>query len=129
MLQYIIPDPNAMYYDTALLDYAAFSAPLIFPINAMPGQQECFNIQPFIVDDFFVEYPESFRIMLSSPDPSARFRNGTDCATINIADNDRRFLVKFNYNYKQYTHNNEDVPDNFMIHHCKINITIKLSKI
>ena len=117
-----------MYYDTAALDYAVFSAPLIFPINAIPGQQECFNIQPFIDNDLFVENPESFRIMLSSPDASARFRDERDCATINIADNDRRFLV--NYNYKQYTHNNEDVPDNYMIRHYKINnITIKLSKI
>ena len=60
--------------------------------------------------------------MLSSPDASVQFRAGRDCATTNINDNDRRFLV--NYNYKQ-----EDVPDNYMIHHYKINITIKLSNI
>ena len=30
--------------------------------------------------------------MLSTTDPSAQFTPGRDCATANIADNDRRFL-------------------------------------
>ena len=80
------------YYFTAILDYDAFVAPLIFPLGSMPMQQECFNIQQFIVNDLAVENQESFRIMLSSTDPSAQFTPGRDCATTNIIDNDRRFL-------------------------------------
>ena len=68
-------------------------APLIFPLGSSPGQQECFNLQQFINDDLFVENLENFRIMLSSTDASARFTAGRDCATANINDNDRRFLV------------------------------------
>lgn len=61
----------------------------------MPGEQECFNIQQLINDDFFVESEESFRIMLSTSDPSAEFTPGGDCATVNIEDNDREFLVSY----------------------------------
>ena len=72
-------------------DHDAFSVPLLFPIGSTPGERQCFNIQQFIRDDILVEMRESFRIMLSTNDPSAEFSPGRDCATINIMDNDRKY--------------------------------------
>ena len=90
-----LPNPSNItlnQYNTAVDDYDVFSAPLTFPIGSTPIQQECFNLQQFINDDIYVENPESFRLMLSTTDPSAQFTPGRDCATANIADNDRKFL-------------------------------------
>lgn len=72
-------------------DHNAFSVPLLFQIGSSPGQRQCFNIQQFITNDIMVEMAESFRIMLSTTDPSAEFQPGRDCATINIMDNDREY--------------------------------------
>ena len=80
---------------TAGADYDTFISSLIFPPGAMPGgpqARQCFNLQPFINDDILVELLESFRISVFTNDPSAQFVPGRDCATANIADNDRTFL-------------------------------------
>ena len=66
---------------------------LTFPQNSLPGQQQCFDIQQYIVNDIIVEYPENFMIMVSSSDTLAQFSPGRDCATVNIDDNDRKFLL------------------------------------
>lgn len=79
-------------------DYSPFATPLVFPTGAMPSGpegQQCFNIQPLINDDTFVEALESFRIALMTDDTSAEFTPGRDCATTNIQDNDRKFEIRF----------------------------------
>ena len=82
-------------------DHDVFSVPLLFPIGSTPGLRQCFNIQDFINDDIMVEMTENFRIMLTTTDPSAEFRPGRDCATINIMDNDREYnSYELCYNYK-----------------------------
>ena len=83
-------------YTAAGDDYALFTSPLTFPNGATPGGplgRQCFNLQPFISNDALVEALESFRIQLSTSDPSAQFTPGRDCATANIADNDRKALL------------------------------------
>ena len=76
-------------------DYTDTSATVTFQAGATAGSQMCINID--INDDSRVENLENFVVRAMSSDTEVTFPNNGNTASVQITDNDGKFIIILNF--------------------------------
>ena len=73
-------------------DYEATSLQIVVPAGTMNGSFSCDNTNVTILDDYIVEYSETFRVSLDSVYPPCPIGE-PNSSTVFILDDDGRFIL------------------------------------